>query len=154
MNIIGQNIFIEFDIIKNSNPKKLQEELDTLIAMKNKVFVWSKTYTPIQMKNYCKSVTFAFENEKKIHKIVKELRKQKKTYKEIAELAKVPLDKIGFYLATNPDKVGSLDDWIFDYHQKDSMIFSKVDFVIDPNPKFVDRFQIRGGDGNVIERIE
>jgi hypothetical protein len=154
MNIVGQNIFIDFDIIKESNSEKLREELDTLIMLKNRVYVWSKTIPPAQMRQYCKSIKFNFEEEKELHTKVKKLRREKKTYKEIEETTKVPVNKIGFYLATDPNKTWTLDDWILEYHQKDSMIYSKVDFVIDSNARFVDRFQMRGADGNVIERID
>lgn len=150
---VGQNIFIDFEIIKKSEPEKLIKELDLLIILKNNIFVWSKTVPPLEMKKYCLSTVVDFE-ERELHAKITKLRAQKKTYKDISDTTGVPISKLGFYLTTNPNKVWSLDDWIKEYHKKDSMMFPKVDFVIDPNERFVHRFQLRGVDGNVVERID
>lgn len=148
----GKNIFIEFSIIKNSNPQKLKDELETLIQLKNQIFVWSKTIDPAVMRTYCLGIKFNDPKEQELHKTVRKMRAEKKTYKDITDTTGVPLWKIGFFLSTK-EKTWTLDDWIKDYYKKDSSIYPKADFVIDPDQKFVDRFHFGGVDGNCIEKI-
>ena len=99
------------------------------------------------------SIKFNDDKEKDLRKKIKELRLQKKPYKEISEETNTPLWKIGFYLSMKEDKVWTLDDWIKDYYKKDSSVYPKADFVIDPDEKFVNRFQTSGRDGNCIEKL-
>ena len=148
-----QNVFIEFSIIKNSNPQKLREELETLVLLKNNVFVWSKIVEPTHMRAHCLGIKFNDPKEKELHKTIIKMRAEKKPYKEITEVTGAPLWKISFYLTTKEDKIWTLDDWIKDYYKKDSSIYPKADFVIDPDIKFVDRFHFAGVDGNCIEKI-
>jgi hypothetical protein len=151
--MVEKNIFIDFSIIKNSNPEKLKDELEVLVALKNNIFIWSKTVSPKIMKDYCKNIIFDLTDEKEKHLKIIKMRAEKKSYKEISDATGVPIKRLGFFLSTSPNKQWTLDDWIKDYYIKDSMIYSKVDFVIDPDPKFVNRFQIRA-DGNLVERID
>ena len=149
----NSNIFVDFSIVTKSNPKKLKEEFDLLIQFKNQIFIWSKTILPESMRAYCLSVKFVDPNEAELHKNILKLRKEKKPFKEISDVTGVPLWKLSYYLVTRDTKVWTLDDWIKDYYKKDSSIYPKVDFVIDPDQKLVDRFQTAGLDGNCIEKI-
>lgn len=105
------------------------------------------------MRTYCLNIKFDNPAERELHKTIIELRKEKKTYKEISEKTNTPLWKLGFYLSTNINKIWTLDDWIKDYYKKDSSVYQKADFVIDPDQRFVDKFQIAGLNGNCIEKI-
>jgi hypothetical protein len=151
--IVEGNIFIDFSIIQKSNPSKLKDELDLLVSLKNKVYLWSKTIDLVTMRRYCLSIKYSNIEDKELHKKVIELRAKKKQYSEISKETSLPIWKIGFYLTTDPEKEWTLDDWIKDYVKKDSAIYSKVDFIIDPDKKIVDRFKSRGIDGNCIEKI-
>ena len=72
---VGINIFIEFKIIQDSNPIKLAEEIDKLIAYGKRVYSWSKSITPIQQATFCSlQVIPRDEDEKERHKKIKELR--------------------------------------------------------------------------------
>lgn len=75
------------------------------------------------------------------------------SYDEIKERTGVSHRRIGFYAATSPDKTWNLDDWIADYIKKDTSMYSKVDFIIDPNEKIVKRFEKIGIPGNVIDKL-
>ena len=150
----NKNIFVDFEIIINSDQEKLKTELDILIVLKNKVYVWSKEYLPQQMKEYCsKKVIPISKEEFETHLKIRGMRVQKKSFKEISEATKVPVWKISFYLKNDPDKPWTLDDWIVDYYKKDSSVYSKVDFLIDPNPKLVQRFERIGIPGTIIEKL-
>ena len=46
-----------------------------------------------------------------------------------------------------------LNDYIWDYSYKDSSLYNAVEFVIDPDKKFVDMFIRNGKKGNCIERL-
>tara|TARA_Y100000310_G_C20595818_1_gene770437 strand:- start:399 stop:743 length:345 start_codon:yes stop_codon:yes gene_type:complete len=48
----------------------------------------------------------------------------------------------------------NLFDYVWAYREKDSMYYSCVDFIIDPDEKVVNRFKARGVGGNVIARIK
>ena len=150
--MIGKNIFIEFNIIQKSNLKTLVQELDQLIARKNNIYLWSKTLTPSQMRLYCLSNKIDINDKTTFQKVL-ELRRQKKSFTEISQLTGVPLEQISFFLTTDPNKTWTLDDFIKDYLVKDSSIYAKADFVIDSDPKFVHRFQLKGLDGHCIEKI-
>ena len=105
------------------------------------------------MRQYCASLIVDYP-ERDLHNRIIKMRAEKATYKDISDATGVPIKRLGYYLVTDPNKVWTIDDWIRNYHHKDSMIYSKVDFVIDPNERFVSRFQLKGTDGNVVERIE
>jgi len=45
-------------------------------------------------------------------------------------------------------------DYIWGYEAKDSFVYSKVDFVIDPDQKVIDRFNHAGIPGNVLGEIK
>lgn len=128
------------------------KELDQLIALKNNIYLWSKTITPEQMRLFCLKIRFDLQ-EKDTHKKIIDLRKQKKSFKEISDETNVCIEQIGFYLTSDPNKIWTLDDWIKGYLVKDSSIYQKADFIIDPDPKFVNRFQLKGLDGNVLEKL-
>lgn len=130
----------------------MREELETLVMLRNSIFVWSKTMHPLQMRQFCLNIKFNDPIEQELHKSVRQMRADKKTYKEITDTTKLPLWKISFYLTTK-EKSWSLDDWIKDYLVKDSAIYSKVDYIIDPDQRLVDRFKARGLEGNCIESI-
>ena len=148
----GKNIFLDFEIILKSLPAKLKKELDVIIQLNKDIYIWSKKYTTKEMQEYCKSIKFENE-EKEEHKKVIELRKESKTYEEIKNQLNIPIWKIGFYLSTDIKEHWELDDWIKDYMIKDSSIFQKVDFIVDPDKKLVDRFKSRGIDGNCLSEI-
>jgi hypothetical protein len=147
--MIGKNIVIDFSIIQNSNPESLVNELELLIARKNNIYVWSNKYTPEEMRFFCLKIAVNLNEEEK-HKKIIELRKQKKSFQDISEETGVPIEQISFYLTTRPDKIWTLDDWVLEYLVKDSSVYQKADFVIDPDIRFVERFKARGLDGNVI----
>ena len=104
------------------------------------------------MKSYCKTIKYDLQ-DKTVHKQIIDLRSQKKSFKEISEATKVPVEQISFYLTSDINKEWTLDDWIKDYLVKDSSVYQKADFVVDPDPKFVSRFQLKGLDGNVLEKL-
>lgn len=148
------NIFLDYEIVLKSSPISLKNELDILVQLKNEIFVWSKTIHPLIMRKYCLSKTFENKEEKEKHKQILELRSHNKPYKEISDIVNIPIDKIGFYISTDINKIWSLDDWIKDYLVKDSSIYQKVDFIIDPDLKLVERFKSKGIDGNCINAIK
>lgn len=148
------NVFIEFEIIQRSDTTKLLKELDLLIAVGKKLYVWSKKVEPERMSDYCRRYKMPVEQkEKEEHQRVWALRKENKTYKEIAEKAKVPIEKIGFYARTDPAREWVLDDWILGYHQKDSAIYPKVDIAVDSDKKLVEKFKRAGRSANYIEKL-
>lgn len=48
----------------------------------------------------------------------------------------------------------NIHDYIWGYREKDSSFYSCVDFVIDPDPKFVQRFGNKGIKGNTLTKID
>lgn len=98
------NVFIEFDIVQNSNIEALTKELDLLVGAGKLVHIWSVDIDPIDIEAWC--------------------------------------------------QVNGIWDYVWGYNKKDSFNYSKVDFIIDPNPRLVDRFKRAGVPGNVVERIE
>lgn len=153
--ITEANVFIDFSIIKNSQIKELREELDTIIQLRNKIFLWSKVVTPSEMMIYCLSKTVPIDKaEKELHKKCYELRNiECLSYKEIEEKTGVKSRRIGFYSKVDPEKEWKLSDWILDYYKKDSSVYQKVDFIIDRDPKLIERFRKIGIKGNVIENL-
>ena len=59
------NVFIEFQIIKESIIDSLVEELDVLIAAGKQVHLWSKTVSPAAMQKYCESILVERPEEEK-----------------------------------------------------------------------------------------
>ncbi|MCK9428934.1 MAG: hypothetical protein M0R17_02850 [Candidatus Omnitrophica bacterium] len=147
------NVFVDFSIIEKSEKKKLKDELETLVSLKNYIYVWSKTVDIYKMRLYCLNIKYNNPDEVKTHQDIHTLRLQKKPYKEISEITKVPIEKLSFYLSTKPGKIWTLDDWIKDYMMKDSSIYSKADFIIDPDQRFVDRFKSKGIEANCINQL-
>jgi len=97
------NIMIDFSILLTGDIEVLKQEWDILIGAGKKIYLWSKTVTPIDMCIWCK------KNE--------------------------------------------IFDYIWDYIIKDSTNYSKADFVIDKDEKFVNRFKSRGIPGNIVKDI-
>lgn len=150
----GQNVFIEFEIIKKSNKNKLYKELDVILATGKKVFVWSKLISPIEMRRFCINTHIDIpEDEKIIHKKAYDMRREGATYESISEETKIPIKQLGWYLANNPNKSWVLDDWVADYYIKDSSAYQKADIVIDCDEKIIEKFRKNGIPGNVIESI-
>lgn len=150
----GKNIFIEFDIVKNSNPDNLYKEFDVLIAAGKRIFVWSKTIEPQIQRLHCYKIIITLpEKEISIHKKAYDMRYDGKTYQEISDETKIPLNQLSWYMSSPPDKQWTLDDWIADYYKKDSSVYAKVDAVIDNNLRMVDRFKSKGIEGNFLESI-
>ena len=151
--VTGANVFIDFEIILKSPTAELMKELDTIIQLQNKIYLWSKTYLPSEMKAKClRTVMPLPEEERKLHEECFRLRNLECiSYDEISKKTGVSPRRIGFFSKVSPKKTWTLDDWIVDYFKKDSSIYPKVDFIIDPNPKVVERFKQIGIPGNVIE---
>ena len=153
-NNLGQNVFIDFQVIKNSDKVKLSKELDVLLRAGKKIYIWSKTTTPLEMKVYCSSVKIPISKEEiEIHKKAKELRKKNKLFKDIADELKIEIGMVGYYINTPIVESVSLDDWILDYYHKDSTVYEKADIVVEPDPNTARRFTIGGYITNFIEKI-
>ena len=151
---VGTNIFLEFKIIQDSNPVKLANEIDILIAYGKKVYSWSKAITPKQQALFCsqKVIPRSAEDKEK-HKKIKELRDSGASYDEISRELNVNAREIGFFLKRDVRKEWTLKDYILDYYKKDSAIYPKVDVIIDPDPSLVERFKKIGIHGHVLERV-
>ena len=151
----GINVFIEFQIIKDSNPLELTKELDILIATGKKIYVWSKTASREQMRQYCLQLKIPIpEHEFKLHKQIWDLRhKERKTFTDISNLLSVPLARVSYYSRTEPVVNLTLDDWIISYEKKDSALYPKVDFLIDNDQKLVNRFIEAGRTANLITKV-
>ena len=149
------NVFIEFQVVKDSDPVLLSKELDLLIVSGKQIHVWSKTVSVKEMKRYCISQAIdSSEEEIKLHAQAFVLRHQhKKTYKEIADILKVPIERIGYYTKVDPLRKWTLNDWIVSYQIKDSTIYGKVDFLVDNDEKLVDRFKRAGRSANYIKKV-
>jgi hypothetical protein len=129
--------------------------MDTIIQLKNKIYVWSKTHLPSEMRMHClRTVVELPEEERKLHEECFRLRNVEcLSYDEISEKTGVNKKHLAFFSAVKPTKQWTLDDWIVDYYKKDSSVYPKVDFIIDPNQKVVDRFAKIGIKGNVLENL-
>ncbi len=149
------NVFIDFEIIKRSDPNSLYKELDLLIIAGKRIHLWSKTVTPREIEKYCTNLIITPEEYKKdLHVKAIELRnKNKKTYKEIADELKIDVKMVGFYVKNDPNKSWRLSDWIVGYHTKDSSIYEKVDYLVDNDQKLVDRFKRAGRKATFIEKV-
>lgn len=151
----GKNIFIEFEIIKDSNPNILYKELDILMASRKRIFVWSKEIPPVMMRNYCINTPVDIPQEElERHNKAYEMRYEGCSYQEISEATGIPEKQLGWYIATKPGRVWVLDDWIADYYLKDSSVYQKVDAIVDINDRMVERFRRRGIPGNVMEPLK
>lgn len=149
------NIFIDFQIIKDSRIDSLSKELDILIAAGKQIHVWSKTVPPIQMAKYCKSVkinTPAAELD--IHTKVWNLRhKERKTLGDIATVLNIPVNKVSYYSKVSPNRTWCLSDWIVSYENKDSNIYPKVDILVDNDNKLVERFKRAGRKAHLVAKV-
>lgn len=148
------NIFIEFEIIKNSNILELKDEFDKLIAGGKKIYIWSKIYQPQQIREYCQNIKIK-RSSKEIndHSRSIELRKQNKSYSSIAEELNIDVNKVSYYLNTTLFEAWKLDDWITNYYTKDSAVYSKVDIVVDNDQKVVNRFKRTGHKATLINKL-
>lgn len=153
-NMDGQNIFIEYTIIRDSNPNELYKELDVLLATGKRVFVWSKEVPPNIMRQHCLSTKVEIpEHEKEVHKKAYEMRYEGASYQDISEATSIPIRQLGWYLSNSPDRQWVLDDWIADYYLKDSSVYQKVDAVVDCEERIVTKFKRRGIPGNVLQPL-
>lgn len=147
----GQNVFIEFEIMKESDPIELYKELDVLIATGRRIFVWSKTVPPMGMRVFCLETQIHIpEKEKNIHETAYRMRYEGSTYQEISEATGVPIKQLGWYISNSPNRNWSLDDWVADYYIKDSAVYGKVDAIIDCSERVVEKFKRRGIPGNTL----
>lgn len=103
------NIMIDFSIIVKSNIDSLTEELDNLIKVGKKIYVWSK----------------------------------EKSVKEMTEYLNNIKSKDGWKLST----------FFVDILNKDSSVFEKADFVVDPDQKVIDRFKRANINGKRLDAI-
>jgi len=149
------NVFIEFEVIKNSEVSSLYQELDLLIVAGKRIYLWSKTEAPEVIKAYAKQLEIPIpKKDLEEHKICWELKnKERLAYQEISDKLKIPLKKISYYIRNNPDRKWTLDDWIIDYYQKDSSVYPRVDILVDNDPKIVNRFKRAGREANLVERV-
>jgi hypothetical protein len=149
------NVFISFDIIKNSNPQNLYKELDLLILAKKKIHLWSKAISPEDMAKYCKGFTITPEDyNAEQHQIAWNLRnKEKLSYQDISKKLDINLGLVGFYVRTKPGISWKISDWIEGYHPKDSSVYEKIDYLVDNDKKLVEKFIKAGRKANYIERL-
>lgn len=149
------NVFLDFQIIKDSNTLSLTKELDVLIASGKKIYVWSKVYTPNAMKNYCSKIVVPTpKDEFELHKQVFLLKnKERKTYEQISQHLKIPINKVSYFSKNDPLKQWTLNDWILGYYTKDSSTYQKADIIVDTDQKIVDRFIRAGKTANLVKKI-
>jgi hypothetical protein len=154
--IYGPNVFLEFQIVKDSDPLLLSKELDILIARGKKIHVWSKTVSEKEMKHFCTSIILPTSKEEDhLHKTIFVLRhKEKKTYKEIADRLGIPVERVGYFTKADPLRKWKLDDWIISYQVKESTVYDKVDYLVDNDEKFVERFKRAGRQATFIRKIK
>lgn len=107
------------------------------------------------MKEYCKTLKIAPEDyDATIHAKVFVLRhKDKRSYQSIADELGIKLDLVSFYVNSDPTKPWVLDDWIVDYHFKDSSIYEKIDILIDNDQNLVQRFKRANRSANYVENV-
>ena len=152
--LMSRNVFIDFDIISRSQTPDVVKEFDILIAAGKSIFLWSKRESPDFMKRYCDDIIIETpKDELELHRKIYSMRQEKKTYQDITTETGVPMKQLSYYIQRNPDLKWRLSDWIKDYYRKDSSVYSKVDFVIDPDQRVVDRFKRAGCDGNVLSKL-
>lgn len=149
------NVFIEFQVVINSDPSSLYQELDLLIAAGKRIFLWSKTVAPEVMELQAKKIQIPIpEEDLKEHKECWELKnKERLTYQEIADKLGMPLKKISYYSRNDPDRDWTLDDWVVDYYKKDSSVYPRVDILVDNDEKMVNRFKRAGREANLVEKV-
>jgi hypothetical protein len=153
--ITNSNIFIDFQVILDSQKKELKTELDTIIQLQNRIYLWSKKFFPEQMRLHCLKTEMNLDDKEiEIHKECYKLRNvDLLSYQEISDKLGISPKRIGFFSKVSPNKKWTLDDWVIDYFNKDSSVYSKVDFVIDSDPKIVERFAKIGIKGNIINKL-
>jgi len=150
----GPNLFIDFSIIQKSPLDKLTAEFDQIIRVGKSIFVWSKTTPVTEMYEYCKNLKISRTPEEiETHKKCCALRAEGKIYKEIADELKISVSSVSFYVTTNPERDWVLDDWIQDYMPKDSTYYQKVDILVDPDLKLVERFKNGNIEAHLIEKL-
>lgn len=149
------NIFIEFQIIRESDTESLTKELDMMIAAGKRIHIWSKTVPPVEMAKYCYSVKInPPAKEKELHEKIWHLRhKERKTFADIATLLDIPTKRISYFVKVPPTRGWRLSDWIVSYEKKDSSIYPKVDFLVDNDEKLVARFKRVGRKANLISKV-
>lgn len=149
-----ENVFIDFSIIQNSDLQELKSEFDKLIIAGKKIFIWSKKALPSEMSRFCKNIKIQRDPEEiNLHKEVLASRAKRNSYKDIADDLDIDIGKVSYFANIRLFEEWNLDDWIIDYYKKDSSIYPKVDFVIDPDQKVVDRFARNGVNGNVVDKL-
>lgn len=123
--------------------------------MGKKIHLWSKTVSPQLLEKFCQAVVIKpSDYNPDLHAQVRELRdKQKKTYQEISTQLKIETKDIGYYLKTDPNKPWRLSDWIVGYHVKDSAVYEKIDFLVDNDPRLVEKFTRAGRKATLIEKV-
>ena len=151
----GVNVFIEFQIVKDSQLSSLLGELDILIAAGKKIHLWSKTVDPKTMETYCKSIKIPTPPiEKELHQKVWLLRhKDRKTFGDIANFLGIPIPKVSYFSKTDPTREWVLADWIYSYEKKDSSVYPKVDFLVDNDQRLIDRFKRSGRIANLVTKV-
>ena len=152
---VKTNVFIDFQIILQSEINKLSKELDVLLAGGKKIYLWSKTASVQEMKEYCKHIRTPVDKKtKKLHQKSFLMRHQdKKTLADIAKKLDLTLSQVSYFIHNNPLHEWVLDDWIESYLYKDSSLYSKVDYLVDCNKKLVDKFKKAGREATLIERL-
>lgn len=152
---MSKNMFLDYSIILNSNPKNILIELDKLIINGYELFLWSKEYSPEDMKYFCHTTKIPVNQVQQLeHELVKYYRSERKSYQEISELLKISISKISYYANTEIFKFWYLNDWFKGYFKKDSTNYQKADFICDPDPKFVKKFTDQGIQGLILKTID
>lgn len=148
----GTNVFLDFDIIRKTNLEILLKEMDMLIVAGKKIFVWSKDFDPYTMQQLCRSTRIP-KNEKEVelHKECIRLNNLGMIYRDIAKKLEVPVKRVSYFLRRDPERIWTLDDWIVEYLQKDSSVYQKVDIVVDPEQRVVDRFTKAGVEAHLFK---
>ena len=151
----GINVFIEFQIVRDSQLSSLLEELDVLIAAGKRIHLWSKTVSPKEMEAYCKSQKIPTPKEEKdLHEAIWLLRfQERKTLGDISTLTGTPISRVSYYCRMDPTREWVLSDWIYSYEKKDSSIYPKVDFLVDSDQTLVNRFKKSGRVANLITKV-
>jgi len=149
------DVYIEFDLVLNSNKEKLLKELDVLISTGRKVHLWSRTIPENVMYAYCKKTVIPpSKDEVALHEKTRKLRRvDHKTSEEVSKMLDIPLEQVLFYDRI-PLSNWTLSDWIAGYRKKEPEFYVKPDMIIDNDEKFVDRFKKRGIPAFYIKEIK
>ena len=136
-NIIKPNIYIEFDIVKNSDVKSLITEFQYMIGLGKIIIIWSKFYSIKEMLDYCS--TLKIEIVEKIEETIHNDSDSDSSTNIITKEIK---------------KTVSLAEYIWDYKLKDSFLYADIDILVDNDIKLVNLFQKYNKIANYVERIE